>query len=252
MWYCVFIKKFPEMEENIMGLNIVICDDEFLHRSILKEFLITILDEELLEYELIEYSSGEDLISNYNKADLLFLDIKMNELSGMDVARKIRGFDNNVEIIFTTSVEQYVFEAYEVRAYRYLVKPIEYEELKKQVKLCISDYLTKNSIISIDSNKATVKIPIGEILYVEVMKKEVTIYTESKVYTIETRMKRVEEKLFNYGFFRCHHSYLVNLNKVSEIRDKTIFINDEEIPVSRMRYKSLKTKLVNLLGDSLC
>ena len=84
------------------------------------------------------------------------------------------------------------------------------------------------------------------------MKKEVTIYTESKVYTIETRMKRVEEKLFNYGFFRCHHSYLVNLNKVSEIRDKTIFINDEEIPVSRMRYKSLKIKLVNLLGDSLC
>ena len=235
-----------------MGLNIVICDDEFLHRSILKEFLITILDEEILEHDLVEYSSGEDLISNYNKADLLFLDIQMNELSGMDVARKIREFDNNVEIIFTTSVEQYVFEAYEVRAYRYLVKPIEYEELKKQVKLCISDYLTKNSIISIDSNKATVKISIGEILYAEVMKKEVTIYTESKVYTIETSMKRVEGKLLNYGFFRCHHSYLVNLNKVSEIRDKTIFINDEEIPVSRMRYKSLKIKLVNLLGDSLC
>ncbi|CEN31385.1 LytR/AlgR family response regulator transcription factor [Paraclostridium sordellii] len=235
-----------------MGLNIVICEDDFLHRSILKEFLVSILDEELLEYVLIEYSSGEDLISNYDKVDLLFLDIQMNELSGMEVARKIREFDSKVEILFTTSVEQYVFEAYEVKAYRYLVKPIEYEELKKQVKLCISDYLSKNSIISIDSNKATVKIPIGEILYAEVMKKEVTIYTESKVYTIETRMKRVEEKLFNYGFFRCHHSYLVNLNKVSEIRDKTIFINDEEIPVSRMRYKSLKIKLVNLLGDSLC
>lgn len=235
-----------------MGLNIVICDDELLHRATLKEFLITILDEELLEYNLIEYSSGEDLINNYDKVDLLFLDIRMNGLSGMDVARKIREFDSNVEIIFTTSVEKYVFEAYEVKAYRYLVKPIEYEDLKKQVKLCISDYLTKNSIISIDSNKATVKIPIGEILYADVMKKEVTIYTESKVYTIETSMKRVENKLSNYGFFRCHHSYLVNLNKVSELRDKTIFINDDEIPVSRMRYKSLKVKLVNLLGDSLC
>lgn len=235
-----------------MGLNIVICDDEFLHRSILKEFLVSILDEELLEYDLIEYSSGEDLISNYDKVDLLFLDIQMNELSGMDVARKIREFDNNVEILFTTSVEQYVFEAYEVKAYRYLVKPIEYEELKKQVKLCISDYLSKNSIISIDSNKVTVKIPIGEILYVEVMKKEVTIYTEYKVYTIETSMKRVENKLSNYGFFRCHHSYLINLNKASEIRDKAIFINDTKIPVSRTKYKALKIKLVNLLGDSLC
>lgn len=235
-----------------MGLTIVICEDDFLHRSILKEFLVSILEEELLDYDLIEYSSGEDLLSNYDKVDLLFLDIQMNELSGMDVARKIREFDNKVEILFTTSVEQYVFEAYEVKAYRYLVKPIEYEELKKQVKLCISDYLSKNSIISIDSNKATVKIPIGEILYAEVMKKEVTIYTESKVYTIETSMKRVENKLSNYGFFRCHHSYLINLNKASEIRDKAVFINDKEIPVSRMKYKALKVKLVNLLGDSLC
>lgn len=235
-----------------MGLSIVICDDEFLHRSILKEFLITLLDEELLEYDLIEYSSGEDLIRDYNKVDLLFLDIRMSELSGMDVARKVREFDSNVEIIFTTSVEQYVFEAYEVKAYRYLVKPIEYEKFKKEVKICISDYLAKNSMISINSNKATIKIPIGEILYAEVMKKEVTIYTESKVYTIETSMKRVENKLSNYGFFRCHHSYLVNLNKVNEMRDKSIFINDNEIPVSRMRYKSLKVKLVNLLGDSLC
>lgn len=233
-------------------LNIVICDDEFLHRSILKEFLVSILEEELLEYDLVEYSSGKDLISHYDKVDLLFLDIQMNELSGMDVARKIREFDSNVEIIFTTSIEQYVYEAYEVRAYRYLVKPIEYEKLKKEVKLCISDYLTKNSTISIDSKKATVKIPIGEILYAEVMKKEVTIYTKSKVYNIETSMKSIENKLSNYGFFRCHHSYLVNLNKVSEIRDKTIFINEYEIPVSRMRYKALKVKLVNLLGDSLC
>ena len=104
-----------------MGLNIVICEDDFLHRSILKEFLVSILDEELLEYVLIEYSSGEDLISNYDKVDLLFLDIQMNELSGRAVARKIREFDNNVEILFTTSVEQYVFEAYEVKAYIYLV-----------------------------------------------------------------------------------------------------------------------------------
>ena len=238
-----------------MGLNIIICDDEFLHRLILKEFLIKILDESLLEYNLIEYSSGKDLISNYNKnnkADLLFLDIQMNDLSGMDVARKIRKFDNTIEIIFTTAIEKYVFEAYEVRAYRYLVKPIEYEKLKRQVKLFISDYLTKNSIILIDTHKYTVKISIGDILYSEVMRKHVTIYTESKAYTIEISMKRVEEKLLNYGFFRCHHSYLVNLNKINEIRDKTIFINDNEIPISRTRYKSLKTKLVNLLGDYLC
>ncbi|MGL5753461.1 MAG: LytR/AlgR family response regulator transcription factor [Paraclostridium sp.] len=228
------------------------CDDELLHREILKKFLCTALDEDFVEYNLIEYCSGEELLEKYNKIDILFLDIQMNELSGMDVARKIREFDNNVEIIFTTSIVQHVFKAYEVRAYRYLVKPIDYEEFKNEVKLCISDYLEKNSAVLIDSNKTTLVLPIGDILYAEVRKKEVTIYTETKTYTIETSMKSIEKKLLNHNFFRCHHSYLVNLKKINEISNKSIFINNEEIPISRARYKNLKIRLVNLLGDSLC
>lgn len=205
-----------------------------------------------MEYHLAEYSSGEDLLENYNKVDILFLDIQMDGLSGMDVARKIREFDNNVEILFTTSIVQHVFKAYEVRTYRYLVKPIEYEELKKEVKHCIADYLEKNSILSIDSNKATIVLPIRDILYAEVIKKEVTIYAETKTYIIETSMKRIEQKLLNHNFFRCHYSYLVNLKKINQMSHKSVFINNEEIPVSRARYKNLKIRLVNLLGDSLC
>lgn len=237
-----------------MSLNICVCDDEILHRSILRESLIKTLDEESLDYQLIEYCSGEDLLDNYNKnnIDILFLDIQMNELSGMDTARKIREFDKNVEIIFTTSIAQYVFEAYEVNAYRYLIKPLEYEEVKKQLKFCISEYLSKNSMVSIESNKETIIFPIGDILYAEVIRKEVTIYTESKVHTIEISMKRVERKLLNYSFFRCHHSYLVNLKKINELKNKSIFINDLEIPISRAKYKDLKIRLTNLLGNSLC
>lgn len=210
------------------------------------------LDEDFVDYHLIERCSGEELLAGYNRVDILFLDIQMNELSGMDVARKIREFDNNVEIIFTTSIVQHVFRAYEVRAYRYLVKPIEYEKFKNEVKCCISDYLEKNSVVSIDSNKSTLVLPIGDILYAEVIKKEVTIYTESKIYTIETSMKSIEKKLSNHNFFRCHHSYLVNLKKINEISSKSIFIKNKEIPISRAKYKNLKIRLVNLLGDSLC
>jgi DNA-binding LytR/AlgR family response regulator len=236
-----------------MGLTIVICDDEVLHRSILKDYLCKILDEEFLEYNLLEYSSGEELLECYpKKADILFLDIQMNELSGMDTARKIRKFDKNLEIIFTTAIVQHVFEAYEVKAYRYLLKPLEYDELKRQLKLCISDYLNKHSMISIESRKDTLVLPVDEILYAEVRRKEVTIYTESKTYTIEISMKRIEKKLLNYNFFRCHHSYLVNLKKVNELKNSSIIINDNEIPISRGKYKEFKIRLVNLLGSSLC
>ncbi|SCJ46541.1 Probable transcriptional regulatory protein YehT [uncultured Clostridium sp.] len=237
-----------------MSLVIGICDDEVLHRDILKDYITKILDDDGLDYKLVEYCSGEDLVESYDKCklDILFLDIQMDKLSGMDAARKIRESDKNVEIIFTTSIVQYVFEAYEVKAYRYLVKPLRYEDLKKQLKLCINDYLDKNSMISIESNKETIVIPIGEILYAEVMRKEVTIYTENKDFTIEISMKRIEKKLINYSFFRCHHSYLVNLKKVNELKNKSVFINNKEIPVSRSKYKNLKINLVNLLGDTLC
>ncbi|MGX4601781.1 LytR/AlgR family response regulator transcription factor [Faecalimicrobium sp. JNUCC 81] len=235
-------------------LRIAICDDDLLHRSILCTYVSTILNDDFLEYNLVEYCSGEELLRDYksNFLDILFLDIKMNELSGMDTARKIREFDGNVEIIFTTSIPQYVYEAYEVKAYRYLLKPLEYSDIKKQLKLCISEYLSRQEVVSIESNKKTLVIPIGEILYAEVLRKEVTIYTENEEYKIEISMKKIEKKLLNYNFFRCHHSYLVNLKKINELKDKSIFINDIEIPVSRLKYKDLKIRLLNVLGDSLC
>lgn len=237
-----------------MSITLAICDDESLHREILKEYVGKILENESLEYSILEYCSGEELIKDYtSKVDILFLDIKMNKLSGMDTARKIREFDENVEILFTTSIAQYVFEAYEVRAYRYLVKPLKYCELEKQLKCCISEYLSKHSLVYIESKKNTLVLEVDEILYVEVRRKEVTIYTETKVYTIETSMKKVENKLLNYNFFRCHNSYLVNVRKINELKDKsTIIVNDEEIPISRSKYKDLKIRLVNVLGDLLC
>lgn len=236
-----------------MSLEIIICDDDFVHRSILRDFLCKVLEEEFLEYNLLEFSSGEELLESYpKKADILFLDIQMNDLSGMDTARKIREFDSNVEIIFTTAIAQYVFEAYEVKAYRYLLKPLEYEEIKRQLKLCISEYLNRHNIVSIESRKETIVLPVDEILYAEVQRKEVTIYTKDKTYTIEVSMKKVERKLLNYNFFRCHHSYLVNLKKVNELRNNSIIINDIEIPVSRGKYKEFKVRLTSLLGSSLC
>lgn len=237
-----------------MSITIAICEDESLHREILKEYICEILENEFLEYSILEYCSGEELINDYpSKIDILFLDIQMNKLSGMDTARKIRKFDENVEILFTTSIAQYVFEAYEVRAYRYLVKPLKYCEIEKQLKCCISEYLSKHSLVYLESKKNTLVLEVDEILYAEVRRKEVTIYTETKLYTIEISMKKVESKLLNYNFFRCHNSYLVSLKKINELKDKsTIIINNEEIPISRCKYKYLKTRLVNVLGDLLC
>ena len=149
-------------------LNIVICEDEIEQQEILKDYLEQILNEIDIKYEILIFNSGEELFKIYpNNIDIFLLDIQMDGLNGMEVARKIRQIDKKeVEIIFTTSLIEYIQEGYEVRAYRYLLKPIKLENLKKHIILCIEE-LTKNkeSYIAVNEKNNTCKVKISEITY---------------------------------------------------------------------------------------
>ena len=104
--------------------RIVICEDDLSQRELLKGFLYKVFEEIQEDLDLIEFESGEEALLEeviLKGIDIFFLDIQMNGLNGMDVARRIREFDNNVEIIFTTSVLDYVCEGYEVNAFDFIV-----------------------------------------------------------------------------------------------------------------------------------
>lgn len=154
-------------------IKIAVCEDEKETQLLIEDYLENILKDISIEYEIQKYISGEELLeSNLKDIDILLLDIKMEKLNGMDTARKIREVDNEMEIIFVTSLIDYVQEGYEVRAYRYLLKPIELEELKKHVLACIKDIeINKESHITIKNKSNTYKIYLNEIKYIEVQKK---------------------------------------------------------------------------------
>lgn len=234
---------------------IVICEDDTLQRELLSGYLDKVFKYLDLDYELREFSSGEDLLSYYpNKVDILFLDIQMDKLTGMDTARKIREFDSNVEIVFTTAIPDYIHEGYEVRAYRYLLKPLEYDCILKHTKSCLNDLIDKKDTIVIKDRFKTSIIQINDILYIEVLRKEITIYKKDDKYSFNINMKSVEDRLVKKGFFRCHRSYLINLKKVSSLIEKEnlVTIENYEVHVSRYKLKELKTKLAHILGDTLC
>lgn len=236
-----------------MFLDIVICEDDLLQREYLAHCLSQILKDKEVDYRIIEFSSGEELLDNYpDKIDILFLDIQMNKISGMDTARKIREFDNNVEIVFTTAILDYIHEGYEVRAYRYLLKPIDYESILKHTYACIDELINKKDTIAIKDKSQTAIIQINNILYVEVLRKEITVYTEEDKYLFKKSMKSVENKLLKKDFFRCHKSYLINLKKVKSFKNDMVIINSCEIPISRYKLKGLKTRLADIWGDMLC
>ena len=232
----------------ILGL----CEDNCLHRNFLKRYIEDFFIE-FKNYEVLEFVSGEDLLSNYpNNLDLLFLDIQMSNLNGMDAARKIRELDIKVEIIFTTAVLDYVCEGYEVNAYRYMLKPIDYNIFKNNMSKCIENIIKKKSYyLTISDKSKLIKIKFDDILYIETSKRQLIIHTTNGYEVIKMSMRKLE-KFLNKDFFRCHNSFIVNLEKINKIDVSDIYINNATIPISKHRRKQLKARLIEVLGDKVC
>lgn len=236
-------------------IKVVICEDELNQQKLLEEYLNDILKNCTEVYEILTYKSGEDLLNNYPKdVDIFLLDIQMGSITGMDVARKIREIDKkSVEIIFTTSLIEYIQEGYEVRAYRYLLKPIKYEDLKTHIVSCIRDIEQMDKYLVINNKSDIKRIKHSQIIYIEIQKKDMTIHTISGDYLIKASMDKIEKEIDNVKFYRCHKSFLINLEYVDSLKQySAILENGEEVPISRHRFKDTKNRFFNLIGDKLC
>lgn len=235
-------------------INIAICDDEKIQRNILIEYLKTLSNETNRTYNIYEFNSGEELLDNYPaKLDIILLDIQMEKLTGMDVARKIREFDSKIEIIFTTAIWDYLQEGYEVKAYRYLMKPISYDNFKKNIGACIESLLKSDeSCLVLQSKDSINRVLIDSILYIETDRRELIVHTTDDIFTIRMSMGKLEKMLSDRNFFRCHTSFLVNLKKIEQLEHNEITIENNKIPVSKHRIKDFKIKLTSVLGDIIC
>lgn len=235
-------------------IKIAICEDEKEQQELLKTYINQIFEALYIKYKLEIFNSGEELLENYqNDTDVLLLDIQMGQINGMDTARKIRSIDDKVEIIFITSLIEYALEGYEVRAYRYLIKPVKYENLKENIINCIKEVDIKNKYIIVKEQGNKIKLDINEITYVEVQKETITIHTLNEVYKTNGTMINIEKDIDCDRFFRCHKSFLVNLEHIKSIKQYTAILeNSEEVPISRYRFKETKDKFFDLIEDKLC
>ena len=240
------------MEDKLV--NIVICENDKNDQEFVGSKVVDILDDLNIEYEIKVYNSGDDLLEGYDKyTDIILLDIQMDGLDGMETARKIREFDDNVEIIFITSFVEYALEGYEVNAYRYLLKPVKDEDFRTSLINCLNDRnFVKRSIVIKEGN-TRIKISLKDIMYIEVQGNDITVHTLKDTYRTKGTMSSFETEINSDMFVRCHKSYLVNLEYIKSIKRYTsILVNDEEVPLSRNKYKEIKDKFFDLIEDKLC
>lgn len=235
-------------------INIGICDDELLYRIKIKDIFKELLRLYAINYNIYEFSSGKELLNNHPKdLDILIMDIQMKIVNGMDTAKKIREFDQNLEIIFMTSFSEFMQEGYEVKAYRYILKPINERKISKNILPCIDEVMKKKkNYLSINVKNYIDRIKIDSIVYIETARPNILIYTHDNMYTTKMTISKIEKILSEYGFFRCHNSYIVNLKLIESMNGNTVVVKGKNIPISKYRVKDLKLAITNILGDIVC
>jgi DNA-binding LytR/AlgR family response regulator len=197
------------------------------------------------------------LILNTQKVDLLFLDIQMPELSGMEFSRML---GNKTKVIFTTAYEKYAVEGYKVDALGYLLKPFNMEEFlhsafkaKEWFQMAnLSKPSAESDYIFVKSDYKQVKIILSDVLYFEGLKDYVKIHLAGQTWPILSliSLKHLEEQLSDVQFMRLHRSFIVNLNKIEAIERGCVIINKNTIPVAdnyKERFQQyITSKSINL------
>jgi DNA-binding LytR/AlgR family response regulator len=230
-----------------MLINCIIIDDEPLARKGLKEY---IADVDFLNL-VGEYDSPLKATEqiNKNEAQLLFLDIHMPRITGLDFFKTLQ---NPPPVIFTTAYPQFALEGFEVNALDYLVKPISFERFLKAVLKAKEFYevreknqtetIADHFFIKADSR--LIKIAFADVLFVEALQNYVVIHTIEKKHISYLTFKSVEEYLPPSLFIKTHKSYIVAASKIESIEGNDVRIGQHQIPISRNLKEGVMEKLL--------
>ena len=230
-----------------MDIKVAICDDEPLAVDYVAYHLQRWAQKHEINLHIEAFSSAEQFLFSYEENkdfDLLFLDIQMGELSGVQLAQKIRGMGEKVQIAFITAVPDHMSEGYELSALHYLLKPVSEEKIYALMDRAIEKFTIEEAYLLIKAEQTLQRIPVSSIMYTESFAHYITITTKSGTYQVRENAGVLAEKL-NQDFVRPHRSYLVNLRYVHSISKTEMLLDDGTvIPLSRYNYQKVNQAFI--------
>lgn len=238
--------------------RIAICDDESHFRKLICEILIDYMDKKGILYEIDEFELGKDFVNlgiEILKYKIVFLDINMDELDGMETAQKIREVSKDIFIVFVTAFINYTLEGYRVDAVRYILKNnVNFSELVFECMDAISmkmNYVVKRKTFNF--NEGTKNMPLERLLYVESRLHKLEFYImEDRLnkYSLYGTLNDMEKELADNAFVRIHQSYLVNMKHIKKVsRYKVLLSNGIELEIPKVRYKFVEEIYVLYKGE---
>jgi len=233
-------------------ITIAVCDDSEAVVNHLSSLLEHYTQETGQDIKIYKFNSGMELLDQYNgNYDIIFLDIKMPHMNGLEVASSIRIRDPSVSIIFLTSLVHHALDGYKVQALNYIIKPISF----KRLKIELDDWLHKQSrdqepFVVIKNDKGSYKVLLKDLAYIETSNRNALVHTKSENLICYKKLKVLETELGNNGFSRCHSSYIVNLAYIENIeKTDAKLITGDIVPISQTKRKDFMQKLARYWGD---
>lgn len=225
-------------------MKIAIIEDDPVHSELLASYLQDWSREREIPVNIMPFSAAKDFLflwDETNDFDILFVDIQMEHMNGMELARRIRKKDREVALVFTTGIEDYLEEGYDVEAMYYLLKPLSQEKINRCMDRAALRRCEEQSLL-VHGKEEAIRLFMGRITYVEARGHGCMVETCSRLgetshMEIMESISEMAELLSPYGFVKCHRSYLCRVGSIYQIGKAEILLeNGSVVPVSRRMY----------------
>lgn len=232
-------------------IRFAVVEDDAQFREKIERYLHRCEEEMGQSFSVRTFESGRQFLTDYrSEYDIIFLDIEMPWLNGMETAKRIRQVDRKTAIVFITQMANYAVQGYEVEAIDFIVKPFTYETFSYKLERILSrtaDRREKDSLI-VKSDDRVYNIRISKLQYVEISGHTLIYHTDKKQLTLRGSMREAEQQLAGHGFCKCSQSYLVNLRFVTQVDAGAVYLNDTAIPISRGKKKEIVQEMSDFLA----
>lgn len=234
-------------------IRIAIAEDEQSCAKVLDEYIRRYAGEHGLETAVTWFRDGLELVEHYTPEwDILFLDIQMAHLDGMETAHRIRRQDSDVMLVFITNLARYAIQGYEVDASDFILKPLEYSRFCVRMdKLTARLARKQDAFVVLPLAEQKIRVAVEDILYAEVVDHDLQVVTSRQRYLMRCTLQEMERMVEGQGFSRCNRCYLVNLRRVSGVEKDAVRVGEHRLPISRPRKKQFLQELSDCLGAEL-
>lgn len=233
-------------------MRIAIVEDVRADSELLEKLLKHFFLGENTKVEIAVYNSGEDfLVEMPLNLDMIFFDIQMDGLNGIEVAARVRKTNEHIVIIFVTNNPQYALAGYSVDALDYLIKPPTQELIDRLLPRAVRRLgEAHHACLTIHNNEGLFVVNVSDVNYIELENRRMIVHTRSESISCLGTLQSMEEQLPG-TFFRCHSAFLINLLAVECLKGQDVIVAGKQIPISKHRRSEFIHALTECIGDAL-